>query len=479
MRTGWARLAGWTSTFLRKAPHEMADGGYTAVIDIGRTHIKLCMVDESGTIVDSQVRENWVVPAPPFPHFDVEGIWEWLLSALRTVAAKFPISGIVPTAHAAASALIAGGDLLLPILDYEFSGIEDISAEYDALARNFSETLSPGLPVGHNLGRQLFWLRCRFPDAFAKARHILTYPQYWSWRLSGVPASEVTLLGCHTDLWKPSDNTFSTFACEMGWNRLFPPLMPAWHLLGPVRPEIAATTGLRPDCPVYNGIHDSNASYLRHLVTRRGEFTVVSTGTWVICFAAGRPTNGLDETKDTLANVDVLGKPVACSRFMGGREFAEIAGPGDARIAGSQADVYALIEKEIFAVPAFSSQGGPFRRRPGRIVGPATRAPGERVSLASMYCALMIDHCLYLIDAQGDLIIEGSFLRNPVLCGLLAALRQPQSTFLSDDMTGTVTGAAMLARWPPHDVSVRLRPCTPLELPGLGRYKSSWQELCA
>lgn len=457
----------------------MTDRGHTAVIDIGRTHIKLSIVDESDTIVDNQICENWVVPPPPFPHFDVEGIWEWLQSALRTATAKFPISGIVPTAHAAACALIADGDLLLPILDYEFGDIEDISAEYDALARNFSETLSPGLPVGHNLGRQLFWLRRQFPDAFANARYILTYPQYWSWRLSGVPASEVTLLGCHTDLWKPSDNTFSTFACEMGWNRLFPPLMPAWHFLGPVRPEIAATTGLRPDCPVYNGIHDSNASYLRHLVSRSGEFTVVSTGTWVICFAAGRPTNELDETKDTLANIDALGKAVACSRFMGGREFTEIAGPGNVGIDGSQADVYALIEKEVFAVPAFSNQGGPFRQQSGRIVGPATQAPGERIALASMYCALMIDHCLSLIDAQGDLIIEGIFVRNSVVCGLLAALRQPQLAFLSDDITGTATGAAMLARWPPRDVSVHLRTCTPFELPGLGRYKSRWQNLCA
>ena len=52
---------------------------------------------------------------------------------------------------------------------------------------------------------------------------------------------------------------------------------------------------------------------------------------------------------------------------MWGREFAETAGPLDARIDASPGDVRELIEKEIFAVPAFSSQGGPFRRRAGRM----------------------------------------------------------------------------------------------------------------
>ncbi len=65
------------------------------------------------------------------------------------------------------------------------------------------KTGSPTLPMGLNLGAQIHWQARRFPDAFAKTRHILMYPQYWAFRLTGVAASEATSLGCHTDLWAP------------------------------------------------------------------------------------------------------------------------------------------------------------------------------------------------------------------------------------------------------------------------------------
>ena len=42
--------------------------------------------------------------------------------------------------------------------------------------------------------------------------------------------------------------------------------------------------------------------------------------------AAGGALDRLDAGRDMLANVDALGDPVPCARFMGGREFALIAG---------------------------------------------------------------------------------------------------------------------------------------------------------
>ncbi len=70
----------------------------------------------------------------------------------------------------------------------------------------------------------------------------------------------------------------------------------------------------------------SNASLLPHLASRKPPFTIVSTGTWVILMAPGLSIEGLDPTDDTLANVDVEGRPVATARFMGGREYSMIAG---------------------------------------------------------------------------------------------------------------------------------------------------------
>ena len=74
------------------------------------------------------------------------------------------------------------------------------------------------------------------------------------------------------------------------------------------------------------GIHDSNASYLPHLVARAAPFTVLSTGTWVIAMAAGAGIDRLDPAADMLANVDARGQPVPTARFMGGREVELVAG---------------------------------------------------------------------------------------------------------------------------------------------------------
>ena len=125
------------------------------------------------------------------------------------------------------------------------------------------------MPRGLNAGRQAFYSQRMFPDAFARATAFLTYPQYWTWRLSGVRAIEVTSIGAHTDLWRPREGGLSAMVERLGWTHLMPPLRRAWETLGPIRPEIAAATGLAPDVRVICGAHDSNASLVPHLIARQ------------------------------------------------------------------------------------------------------------------------------------------------------------------------------------------------------------------
>ena len=138
-------------------------------------------------------------------------------------------------------------------------------------------------------------------------------------------ASEVTSIAAHSDLWRPMEGRLSSMVERLGWTRLFPPMRHAWETLGPLKPAVAAATGLSPDVRVVCGAHDSNASLVPHLVQRSDPFTVVSTGTWAILMAVGGKGR-LDPDADMLMNVDVLGRPVPTARFMGGREFAVLAG---------------------------------------------------------------------------------------------------------------------------------------------------------
>jgi hypothetical protein len=133
------------------------------------------------------------------------------------------------------------------------------------------------------------YLRQTHPELFRACTAILLYPQYWAWRLSNVMTSEITSLGCHSDLWRPREADFSALAKSLGWHKLLPPRRAAGDVLGTITTTVARITGLDPTCRVLCGIHDSNASYLCYRASRPADerFAVVSSGTWTVIMAHG------------------------------------------------------------------------------------------------------------------------------------------------------------------------------------------------
>jgi sugar (pentulose or hexulose) kinase len=440
-----------------------------AVLDIGKTNVKLALFDE-GRLRWEKSAPNRMRPCPPYPHEDVEGAWDFFLDALREARRTHQIGAIVPTAHGAAGALIGETDLAAPVMDYEFTGVDTIEPDYARLRPAFSESLSPKVPAGLNLGRQLAYQKWRCPELFAKAKHFVAYPQYWAWRLTGVAASEVSSLGSHTDLWAPRQEHLSSLVKALGVESLIPPLRRAFDPLGPIKPEIAAATGLAAETQVFCGVHDSNAALLPYLVSRQAPFTVLSTGTWVILMCVGLSLDQLDPRDDTLANVDALGRPTACGRFMGGREYAVIAGGGG---NPDPAAIERVIASGAIALPCFSGQGGPYATTKGVIRGEV--AGHDRTALATLYCALVSDLLLTRMGAtSGDLVVEGTFSGNPAFCKILGALRPKQRVFAAEDAAGTARGAAMLAHWPPAYPVAAPTPVSAAAIAGLDAYRDAW-----
>ena len=424
-------------------------------------------LSEAGRTRRSRRTSQW-----PYLRLDTEGAWTFFVAALRDLGARVSIEAISIAAHGAAGVLVDQFGVALPPMDYEFDGFDAIAAEYDAARPPFEETLSPGLTRGLNLGRQPFYLEQKFPAEFTRTSAFLTHPQYWSWRLSGVMASEVTSLGAHTDLWRPTEGRLSSMVDRLGWRRLFPPMRNAWDTLGALRPEISAATGLRPHVRVVCGAHDSNASLVPHLASRNDPFTVISTGTWVIIMAVGGKGR-LDPAADMLANVDVRGIPVPTARFMGGREFSVLAGEEPAE--PSEADVAAIVASGVIAVPAFSDQGGPFAGRKGRVEGPAPATAAARTALATLYVALMTAHLLERLEAPGDLIVEGGFNRTSAFAAVLAGLLPARRVVVAPKSAGAAGGAALLARWGEPADPPRVEVARAWVLPGLPAYREQWE----
>jgi sugar (pentulose or hexulose) kinase len=420
---------------------------HIAVIDIGKTNAKVALVDLA-TLSEVALRRmaNAPVRQAPYPHHDVEALWAFILDSLAGLNREQRIDAISITTHGATGALVdAAGELVLPVLDYEFDGPDRLAVDYDAIRPPFAETGTPRLPLGLNLGAQFFWQQKSFPAEFAKAAALLMYPQYWALRLSGVAANEVTSLGCHTDLWSPWKADFSSLVDGLEWRRLMAPVRPARDRLGPILPALAARTGLDPLTPVFCGLHDSNASLLPHLLSDTPPFSVVSTGTWVISMAVGGKQIVLDAARDTLVNVNALGDPVPSARFMGGREFSMLTeGQPD---SWTKDDVGAVLARKTLLLPSTQQGSGPFPHQAATWLDADGMNSGQRFAAISFYLALMTATCLDLIGADGPTIVEGPFARNQLFVGMLAA-STARAVVASQAVTGTSIGAALLASGP-------------------------------
>lgn len=449
---------------------------HIAVIDIGKTNAKLALVNrDSLDEIAVLTRPNTVIDAPPWPHFDVEGHWAFLLDGMTKFHASHGIDVISVTTHGACAALIGkDGNLAAPILDYEHTGPETTASDYNALRPSFAETGSPRLPMGLNLGAQLHWQFQQDPGLHARTRAVVTYPQYWGYRLTGEVACDVTSLGCHTDLWTPLEGTVSSLVDKLGLRDKIAPAHKPGDVLGTVVPEVAARTGLAPTTPVLCGIHDSNASLLPHILRQEPPFSVVSTGTWVIVMTVGAHRAALDPARDVLINVNALGQPVPSARFMGGREFEIMLGPQAAAVDGTAMDTVA--HEGPMLMPAVVSDSGPFQGRRHHWIGaePAPATP-ERSVAVSFYLALMTACSLSLTAHQGPVIVEGPFASNPSYCAMLAAASGcPVDATRS--ATGTSQGAALLADMKSGPaLSQPASRHAPGDFPALADYAKRWR----
>jgi sugar (pentulose or hexulose) kinase len=458
------------------------------VLDIGKTLAKLTLWSEEGALLDRRTRPNARLTAPAgYATLDVAGIEDWMAGVLADFARADSIRAIVPVAHGAAAVVLEPGGGYIAPLDYEAELPDDLRVDYLTQRPPFAETGSPSLPCGLNLGAQLHWLEAVAPERFQQGT-IVTWPQFWAWRLSGIAATEVSSFGVHTDLWCPEAGAPSSLAVRRGWARRFAPLSKASDRLGPVTPYWRERCGLSADCVVYCGLHDSNADLLAlrsHPAIGAREHTVISTGTWFIAMRSSPQKialTDLPEARDCLININPFGVPVPSSRFMGGREteILEDAASQQLDTGAHEAELLAraaeLVKAGVFALPALQEGVGPYPHHRGCWIGRPEDQLGRRAA-AGLYLALMLNTSLGLIGAAERLVIQGRFIADPVFARALASLRPGQTVTLAPSGNSLCYGALSL-------IDSALVPAMPLnEVPPLpfeiAPYAAEWRERLA
>lgn len=439
----------------------------TLVLDIGKTRAKLLLLDPDGDVRWNTACDNapQAVPAgaagePGYLALGIARLHGWLDDTLATLgrelqgaAARDRPRRLITTTHGASFVALGEHGALRPPLDYEWDGYGTDTADFDASLADFTHHGTPRLPLGLNAGRQIDWQLRHYAQVLERLRCWLPYPQYWAWWLSGVAASEVSSLGCHTGLWSPAQSRFSDWAQARGVAAHFAPVRRAWEVLGPLRSELAARWQLPTDLQVLVGAHDSNACLARHLRTHP-DAVVVSSGTWTVAMAPGAGLDRLQPHRDELVNVAVDGRPVPTARFMGGREFDALCGGTDPTLATAEA-LGELLAAGWWALPCWSDGGGPFAGHEGQVMrgseiveGGIGRVPAQlRPALAALYVARM---CASLIDRlrpqAATVILEGPFAHNEALCAVLSQELAGKPLLCSADrVEGTARGAWCLA----------------------------------
>jgi sugar (pentulose or hexulose) kinase len=450
---------------------------HVAVIDLGKTNSKVALVDTKTASEIHVVKQAAAVNNESlYPSLDHNAIEDFVFDSLYQFSKIQTIDAITVTTHGATAALLdKHGDLALPVLDYEFKGVDDTREAYNQYRPPFEQTGSPALPGGLNIGAQLFWQYSNYPKEFANAHTILTWPQYWVHLLSGERHNDVTSLGCHTDLFEPQHQRYSTLLASLDWHNLMPPTRHSGQPCGHLTADAANRLKMPRTTPVYTGIHDSNASLVPHLVSQTTPFTVVSTGTWFIVMSVGGKAPVMDESRDTLLNVNAHGESVPSARFMGGRERDSV---GISQTNSEEAidELLSQTEDPAMLLPSVVSGTGPFPNAASNWVGQTNdKDKSLRSCAVTFYLALMTYECMKLVNSDGPIFIEGPLAQDQHFAQMLSVVSEQQVN-LSLSETGTSVGAAMLISSPETLPSYK-----PVEAPDhrrekLKRYSQVWQD---
>lgn len=450
-----------------------------AVFDIGKTNVKLSAATAEGDVLETLSAPNRVQDGPPYRHHDLARLETWLLGGLGELASRHEIGAIVTCAHGSGGVLIEPDGPAMPMVDYEQPLPADIVEAYRAEAGSYRERGSPIMLGASHLARQMLWQEMHWPERFGTATAFLPTPQYWAWRLSGVAASEVTSLAAQSHLWAAADRRPARIVCNRKWQRLMPPLRPAWDTLGFLKPALAKLTQLSPTTRVLNGIHDSSANFYRYQAAGLSDFIVVSTGTWIVLLTDRTDVDFDMEQPGHTVNADINGRPIPGLLSMGGREFSAVAQESNGPAAREM--LARLVSSQTLALPSFGSDDGlfPGSARQGRIEGPLAGDASLRFTLAVLYAALLTAECITRLPKTQTIVLDGNFVSDPLYGALVARLLPGKRILVSRSSSGTALGAALLAT---HETRVAPAPLaveTPdtSNLPDLSPYRARWRAL--
>ena len=293
-----------------------------AIFDVGKTNKKLLLFDEEYKVVfeESQQLEE-ITDEDGFACENIDALTGWIRDSFKILLTKrnFDIKAVNFSAYGASFVYLDQQlKVIPPLYNYLKPFPSDLKSNfYEKYGGENSLALQTASPVLGNLnsGMQLYRLAKEQPGKFETIKWALHLPQYVSFVISSFICSDITSIGCHTNLWNFQLNAYHQWVSEEGLLTKFPKLQ-----------DCTKTGGSLPaGIPVGIGLHDSSAALIPYQSSFVEPFVLLSTGTWCISLNPFNHTPlTIDElNKDCLCYLSWDGKPVKAARLFAGYEHEE------------------------------------------------------------------------------------------------------------------------------------------------------------
>lgn len=428
-----------------------------AIFDIGKTNKKVLVFNhELKLISEEEEKFPEILDDDGFACDNIELIEEWVGETILKLAAseKYDLTAVNFATYGATMAYLNNsGKRITPIYNYLKTIDERIPERlyrrYGGQDEFCRRTASPALGM-LNSGIQILWLKTEKPQIFEHVKHILHFPQYISYLVTGQMASEHTSIGCHTALWDFDNMCYHPWVANEGLTLPDPV---------PVETLVAIRAGNKTIMAA-PGIHDSSASLAPYFTGKHGKFMLISTGTWCINM---NPFNTETLTaeqldRDCLCYMSINRQPVKSSRLFLGH-MHETALDMLNNHFRTTPDFYRKVKydpdlKEILRRKYTGDKRAFFNS------GPGSREFREKIDLFDFksfdegYHQLMIElvdlttEAIKLIipanDETENIFVTGGFSNNMIFLKLLAGSFPWKKVFTSEISNATALGAALV-----------------------------------
>lgn len=293
-----------------------------AIFDIGKTNKKIFLFDENYQIVweESNILSE-TVDEEGFLCENIVELKNWIFFRLTEIMElkEYELKAINFSTYGASFVYLdAEGNALTPLYNY-------LKPYPKILKKNFYNkyggekdfsllTASP--PLGNlNSGMQIIRLKHNNPNLFSDIKYCLHLPQYLSFLLTAKYFSDITSIGCHTNLWDYSKMNYHDWITKEQIAEKLPPIYDAENIIIPVN-------GIAKGIPVGIGLHDSSSAIIPYIINFTEPFVILLTGTWIISVNPfnDKPLTSEELENDCLCYLQYNGKPVKAARLFAGRE---------------------------------------------------------------------------------------------------------------------------------------------------------------